>query len=326
MMGARLLPKENEVPIKSTRRELLVRGSATLGAALAVGGARAAGQQAPAEPFAYCFNTSTIMGQKLDLVEIVEIVGKAGYYALEPWVRELDEYVKKGGNLKDLGQRIRDRGLTVESAIDFFDWVVDDESRRKKALEQARRSMDMVRQIGGKRIAAPPSGATNRPGVDLLKAAARYRALLDLGEQMGVVPQVEVWGFSQTLGRLGEAALVAMESGHPRACILVDVYHLYKGDSRLSGLRLLSGSAMHVLHFNDYPGKPPRTAITDGHRVYPGDGVAPLKTIMQDLKQIGYRGVLSLELFNRDLWKQDAAAVARTGLEKMRAVVRAGLA
>lgn len=325
-MGARLLPKENEVPIKSTRRELLVRGSATLGAALAVGGARAAGQQAPAEPFAYCFNTSTIMGQKLDLVEIVEIVGKAGYQALEPWVRELDEYVKKGGNLKDLGQRIRDRGLTVESAIDFFDWVVDDESRRKKALEQARRSMDMVRQIGGKRIAAPPSGATNRPGVDLLKAAARYRALLDLGEQMGVVPQVEVWGFSQTLGRLGEAALVAMESGHPRACILVDVYHLYKGDSRLSGLRLLSGSAMHVLHFNDYPGKPPRTAITDGHRVYPGDGVAPLKTIMQDLKQIGYRGVLSLELFNRDLWKQDAAAVARTGLEKMRAVVRAGLA
>jgi 2-keto-myo-inositol isomerase len=325
MMGARLLPKENQVPIKSTRRELLVRGSATLGAALAVGGAQAAGQQAPAEPFGYCFNTSTIMGQKLDLVEIVEIVGKAGYQALEPWVRELDEYVKKGGNLKDLGQRIRDRGLTVESAIDFFEWVVDDETRRKRALEQARRSMDMIRQIGGKRIAAPPAGATNRPGVDLLKAAARYRALLDLGEQMGVVPQAEVWGFSQTLGRLGEAALVAMESGHPQACILADVYHLYKGDSRPSGLRLLSGSAMHVLHFNDYPAKPARTAITDGHRVYPGDGIAPLKTILQDLKQIGYRGVLSLELFNRDLWKQDPATVARTGLEKMRAVVKAGL-
>jgi sugar phosphate isomerase/epimerase len=46
---------------------------------------------------------------------------------------------------------------------------------------------------------------------------------------------------------------------------------------------------------------------------------------LQDLKQIGYRGVLSLELFNRDLWKQDPATVARTGLEKMRAVVKAGL-
>src|SRR5262249_53338685 len=162
---------------------------------------------AAAEPFGYCFNTSTIMGQKLDLVQIVEIVGKAGYQALEPWVRELDDYVKKGGNLKDLGQRIRDHGLTVESAIDFFEWIGDDNGRRKKALEQARRGMDLVRQIGGKRIAAPPVGATKQPRVDLLKAADRYRALLDLGEQMRVVPQVEVWGFSQTLGRLGEAAL-----------------------------------------------------------------------------------------------------------------------
>jgi 2-keto-myo-inositol isomerase len=35
--------------------------------------------------------------------------------------------------------------------------------------------------------------------------------------------------------------------------------------------------------------------------------------------------VLSLELFNRDYWKQDALQVARTGLEKMRAVARRSL-
>jgi hypothetical protein len=32
---------------------------------------------------------------------------------------------------------------------------------------------------------------------------------------------------------------------------------------------------------------------------------------------------LSLELFNETYWKQDALEVARTGLEKMRAVVKA---
>jgi hypothetical protein len=35
--------------------------------------------------------------------------------------------------------------------------------------------------------------------------------------------------------------------------------------------------------------------------------------------------MLSLELFNRDYWKQDALEVARTGLQKMRAVVRGGV-
>src|SRR5207244_3562993 len=152
-----------------------------------------------------------------------------------------------------------------------------------------------------------------------------YRALLELGEKMGVVPQAEVWGPSKTLGRLSEAVMIAVESGHPQACILADVYHLYKGGSNLAGLRLLAGSSMHVLHFNDYPANPPRSDITDAARIYPGDGVAPLKDLLRELQRIGYRGVLSLELFNRDYWKQDALTVARTGLEKMRKVVRASL-
>jgi sugar phosphate isomerase/epimerase len=306
-----------------TRREWLVRAAGGGLAAAAARPAPAAEKEAPAkEPFGYCLNTSTVSGQKLDIVELVEITARAGYQAIEPWVRELDEHVQKGGSLKDLGQRIHDRGLTVESAIGFPEWIVDDDERRKKGFEEVRRSMDLLQQIGGKRLAAPPAGATNQPGLDLLRAAERYRALLELGDKMGVVPQVEVWGFSRCLGRLGEAALVAMESGHPKACVLADVYHLYKGGSSIEGLRLLSGSAMHVLHVNDYPADLPRASITDAQRIYPGDGVAPLKSILRILRDIGYRGVLSLELFNRDYWKQDALTVARTGLEKMRAVVR----
>jgi sugar phosphate isomerase/epimerase len=136
---------------------------------------------------------------------------------------------------------------------------------------------------------------------------------------------VELWGFSQALGRLGEVALVAIESGHPKACLLLDVYHLYKGGSDLNGIKLLNGAALPVLHFNDYPARPPRAEITDAHRVYPGDGVAPLKALLRDLHAVGFRGMLSLELFNREYWMQDGLTVARTGLEKMRAVVRASL-
>jgi sugar phosphate isomerase/epimerase len=302
--------------------------STILGAGLAAPTAEAqpASRDQATEPFGYCLNTSTLMGQKLDIVELVEITAKAGYQAIEPWISELEHYVKAGGNLKVLGQRIRDRGLTVESAIGFAEWIVDDPARRKKGLEEARRHLDMVQQIGGKRLAAPPAGATNETHFDLFKAAERYRTLLELGEQIGVVPQVELWGFSRTLSRLGEVCFVALESGHAQACMLLDVYHIYKGGSSLNGLRLLNGAAMHVLHFNDYPGQPPRASITDAQRVYPGDGVAPLKAILRDLRQIGYRGVLSLELFNRDYWKQDAFTVAQTGLERMRNVVRSSLA
>jgi sugar phosphate isomerase/epimerase len=267
--------------------------------------------------FRYCLNTSTIRGQKLPLSEEIELAARAGYSAIEPWIDEIDAYVESGGSLLDLKQRLGDAGLSVESAIGFFEWIVDDEARRAKALEKAARDMELLAQIGGKRIAAPPMGATDVTDLNLLRAAERYRALLEIGDKTGVVPQVEVWGFSQSLNHLGEAALVAIESGHPDACILADVYHLYKGGSPVEGLKMLRGQAMHVFHVNDYPAIAPAD-IKDADRVYPGEGVAPLPQIFSTLREIGFNGFLSLELFNANYWEQDAFTVIQTGLNAMR--------
>src|SRR5690606_34648850 len=97
-------------------------------------------------------------------------------------------YTAAGGSLKDLRKRIADLGLSVASVIGFPEWIVDDDARRAKGLEEARRSMDLTAQIGGARLAAPPAGAT-KESLDLDKVAQRYRALLELGDSLGVVPQ-----------------------------------------------------------------------------------------------------------------------------------------
>jgi sugar phosphate isomerase/epimerase len=308
-----------------SRRQWLGGISATVATGLATASV-ATGQQAKpaADPFIYCLNTATIRGQGLSLMEEVGLAAKMGYQAIEPWINELERHVEKGGNLRDLAARISDNGLRVPSAIGFAEWIVDDEGQRKKGLERARRDMDLVRQIGGSYIAAPPSGAT-KVEVNLQRAAERYRALCEIGAKIGVIPQLELWGFSRTLGRLGETAQVAIESGHRRACILADVYHLYKGGSGFDGVRLLNCATMQAFHLNDYPAKPPRSEITDAHRVYPGDGIAPLVRLLRDLRECGFRGALSLEVFNRDYWKQDVVTVLRTGLDRMRAVVRSSL-
>ena len=269
-------------------------------------------------PFRYCFNTSTIRGQKLSLQKEIEITTQAGYKAIEPWVEKIHAHVRDGGDLKDIRKQVGDSGLTVESAISFFQWVVDDEEARAKGLEQAKRDMDALAQIGGKRIAAPSAGANRQAGLDLMKAAERYHTLLELGERMGVVPQVELWGSSKNLHSLGEAMFVVIESGHPKACMLPDVFHIYKGGSDFSGLKYISAQAINIFHINDYPAEPPRETITDRDRIYPGDGIAPLTQIVRDLHANGSRAFLSLELFNPTYWKQDPLAIAKTGLAKMK--------
>lgn len=270
-------------------------------------------------PFRFCLNTSTVRGQKLPIEKIVELASTTGYSGIEPWISEIQAFQKSGRKLSELKKQIADAGLTVESAIGFANWIVDDDKKRAQALDIARRNMETVRAIGGQRIAAPPAG-TNKP-VDLQKAAERYHDLLIVGDQMGVVPQLELWGFSQPINRLGELMYIAAESAHAKACVLPDIYHIYKGGSDFAGLKMLDGNSIHVFHVNDYPADPPREKISDADRVHVGDGIAPVQKIFQTLYQNGFRGALSLELFNRAYWKQDPAKVAKTGLEKMKKAV-----
>jgi len=306
--------KQNSV----SRRQFIAGAGAVFGAAMT--NRSQAGTESKI-PFRYCLNTSTIRGQKLSLKEEIEITAQSGYNAIEPWADKIHNYARDGGDLKDIRKQLSDSGLTVESAISFFQWVVDDDARRAKGLEQVRRDMDVLAQIGGKRIAAPPAGATREAGLDLKKAAKRYCALLELGEKMGVIPQLEIWGPSKNLHLLGEAMFVVIESGHPKACLLPDVYHTYKGGSDFNGFKHISANTIQVFHLNDYPADPPHEKIGDRDRVYPGDGIAPMTQILRDLLANGSRAVLSLELFNPDLWKQDPLVVAKTGLEKMKNAV-----
>jgi len=260
------------------------------------------------------------MGQNLPLEKEAEVASEAGYRGFEPWIRKIEEFLKAGGSLADMRKRIADLGLTVESAIGFANWIDDDDANRAKGMEQMKRDMDLVAQLGGKRIAAPPAGGYKNP-IELQRVAERYRQVLEMGRQAGVVPQLELWGGSKTLRRLGEVAYVITEAAHPDACALLDIFHIYRGGSDFAGLRMFNSAAMHMLHVNDYPADPPRDEITDAQRVLPGDGVAPIVPILRDLRAAGFRGMLSLELFNRELWKQDPLVVARTGLEKIKALV-----
>lgn len=306
-----------------SRREAL-KGAALLSGATILGkGNVLANFSKTNGDFSYCLNTSTISGQKIGFLKEFEITAKAGYNGIEIWVRDLEKYVQEDGSLNDLKKYVTDLGLTIENAIGFAQWAVDDENTRKAAMEQMKREMDMLAEIGCKRIAAPPAGATSSPFLDLFEVSKRYREVLELGDQTDVLPQLEIWGSSANLYHISQAIFVASATGHPKACILPDVYHMFRGGSPYESLKLMSGSSIEMFHFNDFVASIPREKQKDADRVYPGDGAAPFKQIVKYLKNSRGKKVLSLELFNPEYWKKDALEVAKTGLQKMKEVVLA---
>ncbi len=274
----------------------------------------------PAGDFRFCLNTSTIMGQKPGLLKALDIASAAGYDGVELWINEIREYLKTN-NIETLAKYIKGKNLRVENAISFTAWMVNDDAKRKAGLKELEGEMRILAALDCKRVAAPPSGVNKGDIIDFEKAGSYYRDTLDLGRKYGVMPQLEFWGASGTLYNLGQALAIAASANDPDARILPDVYHLFRGGSGFNGLKLVNGNAIEITHINDYPANKPVHEQTDADRIYPGDGAAPMKQILTTLKNMGGTKVLSLELFNKTYWQQDALQVAKTGLEKVKKVV-----
>ncbi len=278
-------------------------------------------EKTPATKFKLSLNTSTISGQKLGVEKYIDIAARAGYDYIELWIGDIKAYLANGGTLKALKKYLDDNKIPVANAIGFAPWMVPDDEKRKAGFQQMREEMEIMAALGCPRIAASSAGIMDAAEVDLFKIGERYAELLALAKQTGVTPQLEFWGASKFF-HIGQALMAAAASGTAGVRILADVYHLFRGNSGFEALKMIDGSAIEIFHMNDYPGDIPREKQEDKDRIYPGDGVAPLKQILSDLNKMNGPKILSLELFNRTYWAQDPLLVAKTGLEKLRNSVK----
>ena len=268
--------------------------------------------------FPYCLNTSTIRACGLDVTDEIKLAGQAGYEGIELWLSEIDAYVDDGGRLPKLKELLQRQGLQAPNIIAFFQWANPDKKVRKRELEEARRVFVLAGELDCMYVAAPPAGIVDMAELPLEDIAEYYRDLLEVAKDIGVKPLLEFWGHSKILGSLKEAMQVLNMVDDPEAALLADVFHMAKAGDDFEFLGKLKGTELGLFHVNDYPDVPNISKLKDDARVYPGDGVAPLGRILDILKKIGYSGMLSLELFNKEYQKSGAENVVRTGMEKMR--------
>jgi 2-keto-myo-inositol isomerase len=267
--------------------------------------------------FVYCLNTSTI--RPTPLLKKIAIAGKAGYVAIEPWNDEITEYLQQGGSIAELERALADSGLAVVSMIALHGWVTSEGDEHRRVLDDCRRRMTQAAQLGSPYIVASPP----KEVVDVNRASDRFAELLEIGEQIGVVPSMEFLGFVDGVKNVATAWAIAAGSGPPRAkaTIVADVFHMMRGGGSIDDLLSITGDRLACFHINDLPAVPDPLTQRDEDRVMVGEGIADLPRVIANLRSIGYRGPLSLELFNRTLWEQDPAEVVTRGLERIRSLV-----
>ncbi len=268
--------------------------------------------QGGASPWPICLDTATIRPALLK--DKVKIAAEAGYDGIEPWDSELEEYEKNGGSLKALGAEIKKLGLVVPSVIGLWNAIPATMPEFESSLKETRRRMRMAHDIGAEHIQTIPNSLPEQYNQKWV--ADRYRDIIEIGLKEFNIKPALVFVKYFTIKTLGQAVGIAMDANHPNAMVIPDVYHMYISDSGFEGLKMLKGDAIAIFQFNDAPSTPSFKDLRDEHRVYPGDGILPLTSIFKDLKATGYKGFISLEMYNPNYYKEDLLQVAKTGLRK----------
>jgi sugar phosphate isomerase/epimerase len=260
----------------------------------------------------FCLNTSTIKPQPL--LEKIRLTAEAGYAGVELWINDLYEHVGRGGEIRDVEKALADHGLIVPCTIAMRQWGEAGELEYPLMLEEARRRMELAARIGAPYIVATPP----REPCDLTQLTARYRDLLRIGREIGIRPTFEYISFFGSASRLDQAWQVVRDSGEDDATLILDAFHNWNSHSSLDDLRQVPLERISHYHFDDAARDIPAGEQKDPDRVMPGEGAIDLRAEVDALREKGYDGTVSLELFNAALWQQDPADVLRFGLERMR--------
>ena len=242
-------------------------------------------------------NTSTIKPQPL--LDKVRIAADAGFGGVELWINDVYEHVGQGGEVRDVEKLLADTGLQVPCMIAMRAWGEAIETEYPIVLDEAKRRMELAARLGSPLLVCSPP----REPCDPDQITTRYRDLLEIGRQVGVRAVFEYISFFRSIASLNQAWEIVQQANDPDATLVVDAFHSWNTHSTLEQLREIPADRIAHYHVDDAAPDIPAGQQTDPDRVMPGDGVIDLAAEIQVLREIGYQGAVSLELFNPSLWK-----------------------
>jgi 2-keto-myo-inositol isomerase len=246
---------------------------------------------------------------RFDFKTAMEGYAKAGIRAVEPNLMKVREFAQKESPAA-AKRLLDDLGLRAASSSNQIG-LAEPSEQRAPSLEQLKWKVELAQAIGADRLVAPSAGAGTYTEDDYKRAADNLREAGEIAKPFGVAIMLEFARTSKFAACLPTALKVVRDANHSHVRVMMDTYHLWGGIGKLEDLELLRDGELHHLHFEDIPADPPREILGQPNRQFPGEGIAPLRRIVETLKRKGYAGAASLEMFNPAIQSMDPYEVAK---------------
>lgn len=243
-----------------------------------------------------------------DFRTAMEGYSRAGIRAVEPDLGKVREFAQNESPLR-ARELLDDLGLKAVSCSNQL-FLEESGPRRAKSIEELKWKVELAEIIGADRLVAPSAAGARHTLEDYAEVIDNLLEAAEIARPHNVTLMVEHTRLSTLINNLRTALKVVREANHPNLKVMLDTFHFWSGMSKFEDLDLLRNGELHHLHFEDIPGDLPLEVFGQTSRVFPGEGIVPLRKIVKALRNKGYNGPASLELFDPVIQATDPYEVA----------------
>ncbi|QOL80008.1 bifunctional sugar phosphate isomerase/epimerase/4-hydroxyphenylpyruvate dioxygenase family protein [Pseudooceanicola spongiae] len=248
------------------------------------------------------------------LTEKLEAIAAAGYDGIEIFEQDFIAY---DGSPADVGRMARDHGLEILLFQPFRDFEGLPEPLRAKAFDRAERKFDLMGELGTDLVLICSSchpqalGGIDRAADDFAELGAR-------AARRGIRVGYEALAWGKHVNDHRDAWEIVRRADHPNIGIILDSFHTLARKIDPETIRRIPGDKVFFVQLADAPLIEMDLLYWSRHfRNMPGEGDLDVTAFMRAVMATGYRGPVSLEIFNDQFRGGLARATAQDGYRSL---------
>ncbi|MBV4531263.1 3-dehydroshikimate dehydratase QuiC [Pseudomonas farsensis] len=229
------------------------------------------------------------------LPEKLEAIAAAGFDGVEIFENDLLYYA---GSPREIRQMCADLGIAITLFQPFRDFEGCRRDRLQKNLDRAERKFDLMQELGTDLVLVCSNVQPDALGDEQL-LVDDLRLLGEHAGKRGLRIGYEALAWGRHVNTYQQVWNLVRQADHPALGVILDSFHTLslKGDP--AAIRDIPGDKIFFVQMADAPILAMDVLEWSRHfRCFPGQGEMDLAGFLAPILQTGYRGPLSLEIFN----------------------------
>lgn len=248
------------------------------------------------------------------LPEKLDAAAAIGFDGIEMFENDLLTFDGSPADVRAIAEGL---GLAITIFQPFRDFEAMPEPQRTRNMDRAERKFDVMQALGTDLVLVC-SNVHPATLDDDARAAADLAEMAERAGRRGLRVGYEALAWGRHVNRWRHAWRIVQAANHDALGLIVDSFHTLAVADDASGIAEVPADKLFFVQLADAPKLTMDALSWSRHfRNFPGQGQLPVADFLRAALATGYRGPLSLEVFNDEFRAAPARLIARDGLRSL---------